>query len=92
MVNTDFHLWENQTLNVFRSKFLYACVMVFGMGLFSSCNGSNDDDLIEGEIEHVEAVGMIEEDTISGDTVCTDLIDGMMESTTGEMDIIEEGE
>jgi hypothetical protein len=47
-LNDDFFAWENQSAKSFQSKFLYACMIVFGMTLFTSCtiesglNFSND--------------------------------------------------
>lgn len=67
LVNTNFHVWENQPVHVFQSKFLYACVLVFGMTLFTGCSPEpleNGDT----EIEHVE--GGIE--IIQGDVDVTD--------------------
>lgn len=84
MVNTDYHLWENQTLKTFRSKFLYACLMVFGFSLFTGC-GSSEEDIKVGMVEEHDVgdidVGMIEEDTTYGvygdDTIqCVEPTDG----------------
>lgn len=36
-INEDYTLWQNQSVKTFQSKFLYACLMVFGMSLFTSC-------------------------------------------------------
>ena len=78
MLNTNYHIWENQTLNIFRSKFLYACLMVFGFSLFTACGTSEDEEEIrvgmmepEHEVGDID-VGMIEEDTtyqVGEDTV-----------------------
>ena len=92
LVNTNYHVWENQPPSVFRSKFLYACLMVFGMSLFTGCQ-SNADDLTVGELE--QEVGMLEEDTTTscdGTYVCEDgdLIDGMMVEDLGEIEMFEE--
>ena len=35
LVNTNYHVWQHQSIGTFRSKFLYACVMVFGLTLFT---------------------------------------------------------
>ncbi|MEX1002968.1 MAG: T9SS type A sorting domain-containing protein [Crocinitomicaceae bacterium] len=37
-LNDDFFAWENQSQRSFQSKFLYACLIVFGMSLFTSCH------------------------------------------------------
>ncbi|MCB9223345.1 MAG: T9SS type A sorting domain-containing protein [Crocinitomicaceae bacterium] len=37
-LNEDFYAWENQSVKSLQSKFLYACLIVFGMSLFTSCN------------------------------------------------------
>lgn len=88
VVNSDYHLWINQTPSIFRSKFLYACMLTFGMGLFTACSPS--PEYIEGEIETpmgmVEEVGMVTNDTLVDDTTsCDVLIDGMMD-VTGELE------
>src|SRR5690606_21600296 len=69
LVNTDYHVWENQTVNTFRSKFLYACLMVFGFALFTGCEGAEEEEIKVGMMEPEEHevgdidVGMIEEDS-----------------------------
>lgn len=37
-LNDSFYAWDNQSPRSFQSKFLYACLVVFGMSLFTSCN------------------------------------------------------
>ncbi|MBD3636728.1 MAG: hypothetical protein HUJ25_05245 [Crocinitomicaceae bacterium] len=80
MVNTNFHVWENQPVSIFRSKFLYACLMVFGFSLFTGCGSSAaDEEEKVGMVEEFEVgdVEYIEEDTT---VQCDDdLIDGMMD-------------
>ena len=44
-LNSEFAAWENQTPKSFQSKFLYACLIVFGMSLFTSCNVSEQNFL-----------------------------------------------
>lgn len=73
MINSDYHLWENQTVSIFRSKFLYACLMVFGFTLFASCGDRYTD---EQEIGKIEPAGMVEEE----------LLDGMMDAHLDEID------
>ncbi|MBN4070926.1 T9SS type A sorting domain-containing protein [Crocinitomix catalasitica] len=46
-LNTDYTAWENQSTSIFQSKFLYACLLVFGMTLFTGCI---EDEQIMGEI------------------------------------------
>jgi hypothetical protein len=36
-LNSDYLVWGNQSIHTFQSKFLLACVLVFGVTLFSSC-------------------------------------------------------
>lgn len=98
LVNTNYHLWDNQPPKVLRSKFLYACLIVFGMTLFTGCE-SNSHEYEVGDIEQpvgmIDDVGMIEEDTLGscdGDAVCEtgDVVDGMMVEDLGEIEMIEE--
>jgi hypothetical protein len=37
-LNNDFFAWQNQSSRSFQSKFLYACLIVFGMTLFTGCS------------------------------------------------------
>lgn len=37
-INHDYTEWKNQSKQTFQSKFLYACLIVFGMSLFNSCH------------------------------------------------------
>jgi len=106
MVNTNYHLWENQPPRVLRSKFLYACLMVFGFTLFTGCETMTGDHHEVGDMEQpvgmIEDVGMIEEDTTlweddstancTTSNTCDDgvVIDGMMEMVEGEIEMIEE--
>jgi hypothetical protein len=97
MVNSDYHLWDNQPVPVFRSKFLYACLIVFGMALFTGCSDYSQEYEV-GEvapIDQVQDVGMIEEDTTAscnGDDIMFngDVVDGMMVEELGEISIEEE--
>ena len=40
-LNDDFGAWQNQSVKSFQSKFLYACLIVFGMTLFTGCASNN---------------------------------------------------
>lgn len=45
-LNSDYLVWGNQSIHTFQSKFLLACVLVFGVTLFSSCaNGTAQNPL-----------------------------------------------
>lgn len=46
-LNASYVEWDNQSAKTFQSKFLYACLIVFGMTLFS-CN--TPDEMMLGEI------------------------------------------
>ena len=50
-LNNEFSAWENQSVKSFQSKFLYACLIVFGMSLFTSCNVSEQNFLQDLGIE-----------------------------------------
>jgi hypothetical protein len=36
-LSSDYSIWENQQTKTFQSKFLWACLIAFGMTLFTSC-------------------------------------------------------
>lgn len=79
-LNSDYLVWENQSTQTFQSKFLLACVLVFGMTLFSSCaNGIAQDPLpIDFGIEKIKDSLFQPTDTLKGkqiDQVKTNLID-----------------
>jgi hypothetical protein len=65
-LNDEFSAWENQSTRSFQSKFLYACLIVFGMSLFSSCHLPGQHVL--GEIQ------MVLEDDQSDNTQATPFI------------------
>ena len=67
LVNTNFHVWKNQPVHVFQSKFLYACVLVFGMTLFTGCS-PEPVETGEVEVEHIEG-GM---EVLQGDVAIDD--------------------
>jgi hypothetical protein len=64
LANSEFQYWENQSPQILRSKFLYACVLVFGMSLFTGCESSNNPE-VNGDIENVDG-GM---EILTGDTI-----------------------
>jgi hypothetical protein len=66
LANSEFHVWETQSPQILRSKFLYACLIVFGMNLFTGCEFSNNHNVNDG-IEHVDG-GM---EILTGDTIVT---------------------
>jgi hypothetical protein len=41
----DFHIWKNQPARTFQSKFLWACLIAFGMTLFTACGTSTAQEL-----------------------------------------------
>lgn len=47
-LNRDYHIWENQSPRIFQSKFLLACMLTFGMSLFTSCI---EDEKVVGQME-----------------------------------------
>lgn len=49
-----YHIWENQSVRTFQSKFLWACLLAFGMTLFTSCTDSQAMSHTVGEIEMTE--------------------------------------
>ena len=54
-LNQHYADWENQSVKVFQSKFLWACLIVFGVFLFTGCEDhiKAQPELL-GEIEYVE--------------------------------------
>lgn len=60
-LNEDYIDWENQSPQIFQSKFLYACLLVFGMTLF---NVSAQEEMMLGQItvNHIE-------NTVSADSL-----------------------
>ena len=93
-VNSDYHVWENQSVVVFKSKFLYACLMLFGMTLFTGCDFMDWSTPDVGEIEQVD-VGMMEPDTdvVDGGMMIDDSdstsCNGMETDVNGGLEIIE---
>jgi hypothetical protein len=67
-LNSEYLVWENQSIHTFQSKFLLACVLVFGMTLFSSCaNGIAQDPLpIDFGIEKIKDSLFQPTDTLKG--------------------------
>ncbi|MBN4072574.1 T9SS type A sorting domain-containing protein [Crocinitomix catalasitica] len=57
-LNTDYTTWENQSTSIFQSKFLYACLLVFGMTLFTGCI---EDDELMGQMAYAEQNVTIEQ-------------------------------
>lgn len=66
LANSEFHVWENQSPQILRSKFLYACILVFGMSLFTGCESPTNNE-VNGDVENVDG-GM---EIITGDTIST---------------------
>lgn len=92
IVNTNYHLWENQSPTTLRSKFLYACLMVFGMTLFTGCNSATENEHDVGDVEYHDdeiKVGMIDAEADSS-YQCDDIIEGEME--IGDVEFIDEDE
>lgn len=61
-LNGNYTLWEHQSARTFQSKFLWACMIAFGLTLFTGCSSNDMDDVIE--------VGLIEQidDTLQKDS------------------------
>lgn len=53
-LNADYYNWENQSVNTFQSKFLWACMLVFGMTLFTGCNPTPEEPFEVGMMEFVD--------------------------------------
>ena len=76
-INIDYSFWEKPTILSIRSRLLYACVMVFGMTLFTGCEFMDEPHDV-GEIEMVDGGMMIEDDTTSSCDNSNNLVDGEM--------------
>lgn len=51
--NNSYANWENQSTQTFWSKFLWACMITFGMTLFTGCETTDDSYDVMGEMEYV---------------------------------------
>ncbi|MBN4070925.1 hypothetical protein JYT72_00315 [Crocinitomix catalasitica] len=70
-LNLEYYAWENQTSHVFQSKFLLACVVVFGMTLFTACETDPQiayEDIEQGRMAVLSGT-IHEEDIIEPDTL-----------------------
>lgn len=79
-LNEDYALWERQTAQTFQSKFLWACLIVFGMTLFTGCETSNAQEV---QANLIEMVNHRDKDTNRT------TIDTTKDTTTVPVDIIE---
>ena len=73
-INTQFHVWENSDPRIFQSKFLLACLLAFGLSLFTGCI---EDDVIMGDVapdnwieNPINEIPI--EDSLMGDTTYVD--------------------
>ncbi len=66
-LNSDFTRWRNQSVKQFKAKFLWACVLVFGMTLFAGCS----DDVYQPDVVGVMEChdNTHETNTLTGDTI-----------------------
>ena len=46
-LNEDFYAWRDQSEKSLQFRFLMACMLVFGMSLFSGCQSGNDDQTLQ---------------------------------------------
>lgn len=45
-LSRTYQIWENQSTKTFQSKFLWACMIAFGLTLFTGCENSNAQELM----------------------------------------------
>ena len=45
-LSRDYQIWKNQSVKTFQSKFLWACLMAFGLTLFTGCENSNAQNIL----------------------------------------------
>jgi hypothetical protein len=54
-LNQEYQNWKGQSTQAFQSKFLWACLIVFGLTLFTSCEPNEQEEIHEmGKIELAE--------------------------------------
>ena len=46
-LSRTYQIWENQSTKTFQSKFLWACMIAFGLTLFTGCENSNAQELVD---------------------------------------------
>ena len=78
-LNRNYHEWEDQSPQAFQSKFLLACVLVFGMTLFTGC--IEDEERIKGEL--------IENTMTTDHPVSTSLPEDTLKQSTQDDEVIE---
>jgi len=74
-MNRDYTIWENQSVRTFYSKFLWACILVFGMSLFTACDEQEAPENIDvGMVEYIPDSSDfdIDSDPILTGNVCVD--------------------
>jgi len=74
-LNNDFFAWQNQSTRSFQSKFLYACLVVFGMTLFTGCSSLETTPVLNSifteQVDNSNAQLNIGDPIIEGDTTKT---------------------
>ena len=87
-INSNYHIWDTQSTRTFKSKFLYACLMVFGMALFTGCEYiMPEEDHPVGMVEFVEGEMIIEDDSLS---TCSSDLDSLDNTVKGKMEYSED--
>ncbi|NOQ75654.1 MAG: T9SS type A sorting domain-containing protein [Crocinitomix sp.] len=91
-----YQVWENQSARTFQSKFLWACMIAFGLTLFTGCENSIAQDHAINSFNSHQINLAIDDSTKTDSTITTSYIDrtinGQVEYTDfvkGDIDISE---
>ena len=77
-LNSDYTTWKNQGKRTFQSKFMWACLLVFGMTLFTGCdwNPANASEIMINnalQTNHIEPADSLKTIPMSTDTTETEI-------------------
>jgi hypothetical protein len=72
-LSRTYQIWENQSTKTFQSKFLWACMIAFGLTLFTGCENSNAQELMLNALNESQAT-LVNTDSLqaNSDTTLTD--------------------
>ncbi len=79
----SYQVWENQSTRTFQSKFLWACMLAFGMTLFTGCENS----IAQNENINIDQISLAIEDSTKTDSIISTTT--TIPDITGEDDFIQ---